>query len=107
MVVGSTSLFAYTNIWNRRGRYLLPTSLSHLYDKPSLLAPAGTSDHNAIKWSPSRANIPRHNVTKHRVRRLISQNWSMDKTDPSTEDLASDFTERISKAMDIFFPQVT
>ena len=86
------------------------------YTKAEILAPVGTSDHKVIKWYPKNNGIARPCTNKRRRRRfprsgydafgrwLISQDWPIVSPNHSTDDLASDFTSKISQGIDKFYP---
>ena len=96
---------------------LVITNMQSFYNKPEIIAPIGTSDHNVIKWHPSDGTrSPRSTTTKCHLRRfpqsrceafgrwLTSQDWSANLPNPSANELASAFTLRVSQAIDDFFP---
>ena len=77
----------------------------------------GTSDHSVINWCPDDSSVrPRGKVIKRQRRFfpqsqlaafgrwLTSHDWNSASSEGSVEELVSDFTARITQAMDIFFP---
>jgi UV DNA damage repair endonuclease len=50
---------------------LILTNLHNLYDRPNVLAPLGSSDHNIVLWLPSVDNIPSHNIQAKPVKSLV------------------------------------
>ena len=102
---------------------LILSNLQPFYAPTSILAPLGTPDHNIVKWGPSTRSNGCHNKVKNRnstclVRRyprtaresfgrwIIKQDWSHNvSAHPySANELDSSFTQKISQAMEIFFP---
>ncbi len=94
--------------------------MQQFYKKPSILAPVGTSDHNVVNWAPD-VNAPKpHGKVIRRQRRLFSQSrrtafgrwltshdWNPTSTVGTVEDFTSNFNERITSAMNTFFPMQT
>ena len=96
---------------------LVITNLQQFYKKPLILAPVGTSDHSVINWCPDDSSVrPRGKVIKRQRRFfpqsqlaafgrwLTSHDWNSVSSEGSVEELVSDFTARITQAMDSFFP---
>ena len=102
---------------------LILSNLQPFYAPTSILAPLGTFDHNIVKWGPSISSNGCHNKVKNKnsirlVRRyprtacksfgrwIIKQDWSnsVSAHPCSANGLASSFTQKISQAMEIFFP---
>ena len=96
---------------------LVITNLQQFYKKPLILAPVGTSDHSVINWCPDDSlSRPRGKVIKRQRRFfpqsqlaafgrwLTSHDWNLVSSEGSVEELVSDFTARITQAMDTFFP---
>ena len=96
---------------------LVITNLQQFYKKPLILAPVGTSDHSVINWCPDDSSFrPRGKVIKRQRRFfpqsqleafgrwLTSHDWNLVSSEGSVEELVSDFTARITQAMDTFFP---
>ena len=96
---------------------LVITNLQQFYQKPLILAPVGTSDHSVINWCPDDSSFrPRGKVMKRQRRIfpqsqlaafgrwLTSHDWNSVSSEGSVEELVSDFTARITQAMDTFFP---
>ena len=99
---------------------LVITNMQQFYKKPLILAPVGTSDRNVVNWRPDdSAPRPYGKVIKHQRRFfsqsqraafgrwLTSHDWNSVLPEGSVEELASDFTERITQAMDTFSPLQT
>ena len=81
------------------------------------MAPIGTSHHSVDNWCPDdSASRPRENVIKQQQRflsqsrlagfgrSLTAHNWNPVSSGGSVERSSFDFTERITQAMDTFFP---
>ena len=96
---------------------LVITNLQQFYKKPLILAPVGTSDHSVVNWCPDDSSCrPRGKVIKRQRRFfpqsqlaafgrwLTSLDWNSVSSEGSVEELVSDFTARITQAMDTFFP---
>ncbi len=50
---------------------LILTNLHNLYDRPNILAPLGSSDHNIVHWLPSVDSTSSHNIQAKSVKSLI------------------------------------
>lgn len=119
-ILNSHNLFQAVNEPTRNSAILdlIITNMQTYYNKPAILAPIGTSDHNVVKWLPCCNNICTTRLNnKCQLRRfprserdafgrwLTSQDWSADDSNlASVEDLSMSFTSKISQAIDDFFP---
>ena len=103
---------------------LILTNLHNLYDRPNVLAPLGSSDHNIVHWLPSVDNIPSHNTQAKPVKSLVrryprsgidafgrwvtTHNWYCDlEPNPTADSLAVSFTNQLTESIDRIFPQHT
>ena len=94
------------------------TNLKSFYKTPDISAPLGTSDHNVIMWIPKDIFKDNNNTcTKRTVRRYPQSGlngfglWSTRNKwfsglglNPSSDELASSFTNDLNTAFDHFFP---
>jgi hypothetical protein len=93
------------------------TNLKSFYKTPDISAPLGTSDHNVIMWIPKDIFKDNNNTcTKRTVRRYPQSGlngfglWSTRNKwfsglglNPSSDELASSFTNDLNTAFDHFF----
>ncbi len=103
---------------------LILTNLHNLYDRPDILAPLGSSDHNIVHWLPSVDSTSSHNIQAKSVKSLIrryprsgidafgrwvtTQNWFSDlEPNPTVDTLAVSFTNQLIEGIDRIFPQQT
>ena len=100
---------------------LIITNLFHLYDKPHVLAPLGTSDHNSVRWLP-RVNFRSKNHSQGHAKRPVRLyrrhadnafgRWvsthnsfgGMNLSNTSVGKVVSSFTSDTTRAVERFFP---
>ena len=94
------------------------TNLKSFYKTPNISAPLGTSDHNVIMWIPKDIFNDNNNTCIKRTVRRYPQSglngfglWSTRNKwfsglglNPSSDELASSFTNDMNTAFDHFFP---
>ena len=103
---------------------LILTNLHNLYDRPDILAPLDSSDHNIVHWPPSVHNTSSHSTQGKSVksptrcylrsridafgRWVTTQNWFCDlEPNPNVDTLAVSFTNQLIEGIDRIFPQQT
>ena len=97
---------------------LIVTDLQDFYDKPYILAPLGSADHNIVRWVPNKVDA----ITKPKpIKRLIRRyplsalnsfgRWASTHQwfsnlgpSPSVDDLANSFSSQVSTAFDSLIP---
>ena len=97
---------------------LIVTDLQDFYDKPYILSPLGSADHNIVRWVPNKVDA----ITKPKpIKRLIRRyplsalnsfgRWASTHQwfsnlgpSPSVDDLANSFSSQVSTALDSLIP---
>ena len=101
---------------------LIITDLHDLYDKPCILGPLGSADHNIVQWVPSKDDTTHKPYTKP-IKCIIRRyprsaidmfgrwaskhQWFDDLgCNPSVDELANSFSSQVSIALDRFIPEI-
>ena len=93
------------------------TNMKNFYQQHSVLPPIDISNHNVIYLQPKHvSSVIDSRVTRSQYRCfpksaceafggwLTSQDWNMNTCDASVEDTTSHFIQKLTEAIDIFFP---
>ena len=114
---GLKQVFSYST----RGNAILDlilTDLHKYYEKPVILAPLGSSDHNSVLWVPasnckspgsnkctkqSAHHFPRSNICNFELWAGLNDWFNDLEPNPSVDGLAKYFTNQITNVLDCFF----